>query len=64
MIALPLAYFFFDKVFLRIYHYRTNIGVTEMIAGVGILLLIGFGTIISQAIKTAATNPVESLKYE
>ncbi len=64
VIAVPITYFFFDKIFLRIHHYRDNIGITEIVLGVLAILVIGFATIISQAIKTALSNPVDSLKYE
>ena len=64
LVAVPIAYFMFDKVFLRIHHYRANIGITEILISVFFMLFIGLLTIGSQTIKAAKANPVDSLKYE
>jgi putative ABC transport system permease protein len=64
LIATPVTYFIFDKVFLEINYYRANIGVTEIAMGILLLLLMIAVIIGSQTLKVANINPVETLKYE
>ena len=64
IITVPIAYFMFDKLFLSMQHFRANIGALEIIASILILFILGLATIMSQTIKAAQRNPVDSLRYE
>ena len=64
LIGTPLTYLFFDHVVLRIHHYRTSIGVGEIGASIGFLLVLVLLTIGAQTIKVANVNPVDTLKSE
>ncbi|HYG20251.1 MAG TPA: ABC transporter permease, partial [Ohtaekwangia sp.] len=64
MIALPATYVFFDKVVLSDIVYRAPIGIVEMLAGVGVVMVIAFIMIGSQTIKVARSNPAAVLKSE
>jgi putative ABC transport system permease protein len=64
LIATPLTYLFFDKVFLTMQHYKLPIGAFEIIASLLIMLALGFITILSQTVKAAKANPVETLRNE
>jgi putative ABC transport system permease protein len=64
LIATPLTYLFFDKVFLTMQHYKLPIGAFEIIASLLIMLTLGFITILSQTVKAAKANPVETLRNE
>lgn len=62
-IALPLSYFLFSTILENgVYHIR--IGLIELGIGFLFLLFTGGITIISQVWKTAASNPVRSLRTE
>lgn len=63
-IATPLTYFMFDAFILKLYVYRANIGVTELAAGIGLLLILVAIIVGSQTFKVARINPVDTLKYE
>ncbi len=64
LVATPITYFVFDKVFLRMNYYRANVGATEIAIGILLLLLMILVIIGSQTLKVARINPVETLKYE
>jgi len=64
IITVPIAYFMFDKLFLRIQHFRANIGVLEIMVSILILFTIGVLTVMSQTVKAAKRNPVDSLRSE
>ena len=63
IIALPFAYFLM-KNWLDSFAYRINLGITVFLISIAITIIIALITVIYQAIKTALTNPVMSLKYE
>ena len=63
IIAWPVAYYIMHN-WLQDFSYRINIDWWVFFLSGGIALLIAFATISIQAIKTANTNPVESLRYE
>ncbi len=63
-IAIPIAYFFFDLLFLNMAYYRTNIGIVEIAGSTAILFILGIATVASQTVKAARANPVDSLRYE
>ena len=64
IITTPIAYFFFEKVFLRMQHFRANVGLTEISLSILLLVFIGLVTILSQTRKAAYANPADILRYE
>ena len=64
VIATPVAYIFFDKIFLRMQHFRANIGVLEVSLSIVFLFVIGLITILSQTHQAANANPADTLRYE
>jgi ABC-type antimicrobial peptide transport system permease subunit len=63
IIAWPAAYFIMTK-WLENFAYRTNIGIATFFLAAGFVLVIALITVSYQCIKTALSNPVDSLKYE
>lgn len=64
VIAIPIAYVIYSTMIESMQHYNSGIGVLEVVASLAILLVLGLVTILSQTIRTARTNPVETLRYE
>ncbi|MDH4217977.1 MAG: ABC transporter permease [Candidatus Aminicenantes bacterium] len=64
IIAIPIAYFFMNKLIHFIYAYPINIGAGVFIICAVLSLLVAFITVSSQTIKSALLNPAESLRYE
>ena len=64
VITTPVAYFFFDKIFLRMQHFRDNIGFAEIALSILFLFSIGLVTILSQTRKAANANPADTLRCE
>ena len=64
IIALPLTYLFFDKVYLRTQAHKIPIGITEIIISLSVMMLLGLVTILSQTGKAARANPVDTLRFE
>jgi ABC-type antimicrobial peptide transport system permease subunit len=64
LVALPITYFFFDKVVLTNFVYHQPIHLNELLLSAGIVMLIALLMIGSQALKAARTNPAEVLKNE
>jgi predicted lysophospholipase L1 biosynthesis ABC-type transport system permease subunit len=64
MIAVPFTYFLFDKLFLKIFYYRTSIGLIEIASSIILLFVLVCVIIGSQTLKVARINPVETLKTE
>jgi putative ABC transport system permease protein len=63
-IGLPVTYLFFDAVLLPEITNHAPLGATELIVGVGSVMLIALVMIGSQTIKVARMNPAEVLKTE
>jgi putative ABC transport system permease protein len=63
-IALPVTYFFFDKVILAEFVYHEPIGFIELVAGLIVVLAIALLMIGSQTWRVAKTNPAHVLKSE
>jgi putative ABC transport system permease protein len=63
IIALPLAYFVFDR-WLENYAFRIEIGWWFFVIPILVVFLIAIVTISVQTMKAALANPVDSLKYE
>ncbi|GHN00847.1 ABC transporter permease [Cytophagales bacterium WSM2-2] len=65
LIAIPPAYFFFEKLYLQTQQfYHVSIGVFEITISLAVMLILGLGTILSQTLKAANANPVDTLRYE
>jgi len=64
LIAVPVTWMFFEKVYLRVYFYRINIGFTEPRLSLLFMMFIGLATILSQTMRAAKANPVDSLRSE
>jgi putative ABC transport system permease protein len=63
VIAWPVAYFVMNK-WLQNFAYRTEIGIGIFLASAALALSIALLTVSFQSVKAAATNPVDSLRYE
>ncbi len=63
VIAAPLSYFFMSR-WLEDFAYRTEINPWVFIAAGLAVVFVAVVTLIFQAIKAAAANPVNSLRYE
>ncbi|HVO75921.1 MAG TPA: FtsX-like permease family protein, partial [Ignavibacteriaceae bacterium] len=63
LIAWPVAYYFMNK-WLEDFAYRIDIHWWMFALAGGIALVIALATVSIQAIKAAAANPVDSLRYE
>jgi putative ABC transport system permease protein len=63
MLSLPISYFAMQN-WLSVYAYRITPGWLLFVIPVAIILLIAIVTLSFQVLKTAMTNPGETLKYE
>jgi putative ABC transport system permease protein len=63
IVAWPAAYFAMNK-WLENFAYRVHIHVLTLVISAGLVLFFALATVSYQAIKTALTNPSESLRYE
>jgi putative ABC transport system permease protein len=63
IIGLPLGYVL-TKFFLMNFANRVNFGVTSLLGGFILLLLVGSATILSQTFKASNENPAKNLKSD
>jgi putative ABC transport system permease protein len=63
LIAWPLAYFTMNRI-LQIYAYRISLDVWIFLVAGAAALILAVTTVSYQSIRTALTNPVETLRYE
>ena len=63
LLAVPAAYFI-NNLWLEFFASRVSIGVIPIGIGVGSILIISLGIILSQAYRAAQVNPIDSLKTE
>ena len=63
LIALPLS-FFGNNLWLQNFAYRVNFGAGSLLFGALFIIAISFLTIISQTLRAARLDPVDSLRYE
>jgi putative ABC transport system permease protein len=63
VVAWPVGYFLMDK-WLQNFSYRIDLGMGTFILAALLALVIAIATVSYQAVKTALTNPVNSLRYE
>ena len=64
LIALPVTYLLFDKVFLTRFAYHQPIGLAELLGGTLIVMLLALVMIGSQTARAARSNPAKVLKSE
>jgi len=63
LIGAPLS-FFVNNLWLQMLVNRVDVGWSAVGVGTVCILLLGFLTIATQAIKASRTNPVDSLKVD
>ncbi len=63
IIAWPAAYLFIDN-WLNDFAYRVDIGITPFLLAGSMAIVIALITISYQSLKSALTNPINSIKYE
>ena len=63
LVAWPVAYFIMNK-WLQNFVYKINLGLGLFVLAAALALFIAFFTISFQTLKSAAANPVDSLRYE
>jgi len=63
LIAWPIAYFVM-RGWLQNFAYHVNIGLWTFMLSAALALVTALITVSFQAVKTAASNPVDSLRYE
>jgi putative ABC transport system permease protein len=61
--AIPAA-FLLDKFLSGLNYYRVSITLLDILLGIAIMFVLGVGTMASQTMKAASTNPADTLKYE
>ena len=64
LVAIPSTYLFFDKIVLANFAYHMPVGLSELLTGAAIVMIIAFVMIGSQTLKIARTNPANVLKNE
>ncbi len=63
LIALPLSYFG-NNLWLNNFAYRVKFGAGSLLLGALFIIAVSFLTILSQTMKAAGQDPVDSLRYE
>jgi len=63
LIAWPIAFFIVDRL-LRVYAYRTSVGIGIFLLSGGLALVFAFLTVGYRSFRAALANPVEALRYE
>lgn len=63
-IAAPLTYVFMDRVYLRLENSKIPISMMDILISLMLLLALGLTAILSQTIRAAQANPVDTLRQE
>ncbi|HEU5291874.1 MAG TPA: FtsX-like permease family protein, partial [Cyclobacteriaceae bacterium] len=63
ILSVPITWYLMNQ-WLQTFEYKVNIGIDSFLIAGGISLLIALFTISYQTIKTASSQPAETLKYE
>ncbi len=63
LVTVPITYFI-NAIWLEEFAYKVNFSPWIIVLGIGIMFLIGFGTILSQTISAATNNPLKGLREE
>ena len=61
IITIPVIYFLFNHLLGNIQYYSMEIGLSEVIVSVVIMMRLGLATVLSQTLKAANANPVKHL---
>lgn len=65
LIAIPVSYVFYDKLFLYfLIRYGTGLGVIEIFVSITFLFLVGLSSIYWQTSRVTKANPATKLRYE
>lgn len=65
VIAVPLSYFFYDKVMIQLYNkFSDGVGLIEIVGSVFVTLLLGGAAIFWQVNKIARINPANNLRTD
>jgi ABC-type antimicrobial peptide transport system permease subunit len=64
LITIPAVYLMMEQLLSHGQFYRVEIGATEIVVSVLIMLVLGGATILSQTVRAANANPVDNLKVE
>ncbi|MEP1033293.1 FtsX-like permease family protein [Ekhidna sp.] len=65
LIAIPISYVFYDKLFLYfLIRYGTGLGIIEIFVSIAFLFLVGLSSIYWQASRVTKANPATKLRYE
>ncbi|MBX7124595.1 MAG: ABC transporter permease [Cyclobacteriaceae bacterium] len=64
VLALPLAYWLMDSLWLSSFVYRTTIGALPLVTAAAVSILIAFGTSLYQALRAARIDPARTLRSE
>ncbi len=64
ILATPITWLFFDKLLSQLQYYSVSISIWDVAISIVILITLGLSSIATQTLRTAATNPAETLKYE
>lgn len=64
IITIPTVAYLMEKLLLTAQYYNVSIGAVEILISLGIMLLLGMSTILSQTLKAANANPVDNLRVE
>jgi len=63
-ISIPASYFIYSLMLEQIQQYPSAISILDIVISLAILLVLGLTTILSQTLRAARANPVDSLRYE
>ncbi|MFK5973105.1 MAG: ABC transporter permease [Flavobacteriaceae bacterium] len=63
VVTVPIAYLL-NSIWLEEFSYHVDFSADIIFLGIGIMLLLGFGTILSQTIRAASAKPIKSLRTE
>lgn len=63
LVTIPMAYFV-NTIWLEEFSYRVNFSVWIVIVGIGIMLFLGSGSVLSQTVGAAMKNPIKGLREE
>jgi putative ABC transport system permease protein len=64
VLAIPITVLIIDKMLSEMQYYSVRLTAWDVLGGMFILMALGLLTISTQTVKTASTNPAETLKSE
>ena len=63
VVTVPIAYLL-NGIWLEEFSYHVDFSARIIFLGIGIMFILGLGTILSQTIRAASANPIKSLRTE